>query len=416
MSMKSYVWSQLVVVLVVAGCSEQGPSPSARPDADAQGAMSDGGQDAGPQPGDVATSDGGGRDAGPLPGDGPTTEAGAPLAADGGGRPACPGEAVVVVQADVGPAPAPACPAACASPPCALATGQQVPFRLAVDDRWVFWTTRGKPCDGAIVRLAKGGGAPAPLVTGEDDPTYLVIDADTLYWAAARTIRSIRKDGTAPLVVAGGLAGPEAVAVDSERVYFRAHHPTAGVALIAAPRAGGATSVLASGHAVRGVAVDGQHVYFTTNDFPGAGVFRVEKRIGATPTAIARDQLHAWGILLDGERVYWTDYGLQGQDGAVFSALKDGSDRRTLARTQVESIGAGGAPTVAVDETHVYWVESDYERGRVMRVRKGGSEITVLAADQKGPNGVAVDRCGVYWSNIGDPRAAGGGSIWFLPR
>jgi sugar lactone lactonase YvrE len=59
-----------------------------------------------------------------------------------------------------------------------------------------------------------------------------------------------------------------------------------------------------------------------------------------------------------------------------------------------------GPQGVAVDGDHVYWANN--EAGTICRVPKAGGEIVVIATGQSRPVKVAVDDEGVYWTNSTD--------------
>ncbi len=59
--------------------------------------------------------------------------------------------------------------------------------------------------------------------------------------------------------------------------------------------------------------------------------------------------------------------------------------------------------SVAVNGTHVYWVNFD-PNGTVKAVPLGGGRVTTLASGQNLPDAVAVDRTHVYWADANGGR------------
>lgn len=70
----------------------------------------------------------------------------------------------------------------------ALATGQS-PYGIVVDGTNVYWANTGTQAnnhqDGAIVRVAIGGGTPVVVVSGQYWPRYLAVDGSQVFWTNA---------------------------------------------------------------------------------------------------------------------------------------------------------------------------------------------------------------------------------------
>ncbi len=112
-------------------------------------------------------------------------------------------------------------------------------------------------------------------------------------------------------------------------------------------------------------------------------------------------------IAVDGASVYFVDtygYGL----GRILKCAKKGCNNSptTLAS------GLNGAVGIAVDASNVYWTETGNNVvagqtvtgvGRVAKCAIGGcnDSPTVIAANQDGPTGIAVDAMRVYWATYG---------------
>jgi hypothetical protein len=68
-----------------------------------------------------------------------------------------------------------------------LATGQAVPFAVAVDGGGAYWTNGGTDCEtsstgGSVYGVPLAGGAPVPVATGERCPQAITTDGEYVYW------------------------------------------------------------------------------------------------------------------------------------------------------------------------------------------------------------------------------------------
>jgi hypothetical protein len=63
-----------------------------------------------------------------------------------------------------------------------VAASQPIPIGLAVNGGNIYWTLYGLSVPGQVVRAPISGGSPVPLVSGLDDPFSLTMTPTTLYW------------------------------------------------------------------------------------------------------------------------------------------------------------------------------------------------------------------------------------------
>ena len=92
-------------------------------------------------------------------------------------------------------------------------------------------------------------------------------------------------------------------------------------------------------------------------------------------------------ITTDEAYIYWTIY----FDNEVVRRRKSGGDIEIIATEQRSPWG------IAVDETHIYW--TNFNGYQIMRRRKSGGDIEIIASDQRGPRSVVLDDTHVYWTN-----------------
>lgn len=128
---------------------------------------------------------------------------------------------------------------------------------------------------------------------------------------------------------------------------------------------------------VTGVSVDEAAIYFNggLDDSYSMGLFRLE-RAGPPPQALAGFSIESssgsWGPFLDGERLYFMN-----NSDHIASIPKLGGDP---VDTVIDSSHLHG---FAVDETHLYWLESSKDGSNLKRVPKAGGQQELLASGLK---------------------------------
>jgi hypothetical protein len=91
-------------------------------------------------------------------------------------------------------------------------------FDLVVDNQDVFWIGGADSRAATIERAPKVGGSPAVLATGQDSPQKLALDDANVYWVASKTLMRIAKTGGAPMRVTSANDGD--IGVDEWSLYF----------------------------------------------------------------------------------------------------------------------------------------------------------------------------------------------------
>jgi hypothetical protein len=338
--------------------------------------------------GNLAGDGGGGNDSGPpathtSSGDG-GPEAG-PSSPDTGASST--GSTTACGTGSTGTSPVPS-GAACATTPTAKPTllvpnaNGSLPWGIAVDATQVFW---GMQETGPAMRATLAGGTAAPL--GVTSAWTVAVDATDVYTAdGAGHIVSCPKSGCAgaPRIVATTQASTMGIAVDATTVYWAT---TGGASILSAPKAGGATTTLASGGYPYEVALDDANVYWTDNDGP---IWKVAKT-GGSPIKLADqttvNSFQPMGIAVDGANVYFDT-----SDGKIWQVSKACGGAPLLLASD-----AGNEPWgLAVDEAAVYYASQ--QNGTVESVPIGGGCVTTLGSASGGATGVAVDATSVYFT------------------
>jgi hypothetical protein len=162
----------------------------------------------------------------------------------------------------------------------------------------------------------------------------------------------------------------------------------------------GSIEVLASGQPrTLSIAADGVNVYWTTSD----SVIGMPLADGP-PVVLATGQLVPHGLAVDGTSVYWSN-----TDGSVMKAPIAGGPWTLLATGTAYEVPSGGARTLGLDATRVYWTNpgTGAGDGKVLAVPIDGGAVVVLASGEESPSALAVGVTAVYY--------AAGGSIKVVP-
>jgi len=305
---------------------------------------------------------------------------------------------------------------AAALPPGALASRQDGPAALAVDDAYVYWQNLGagggggkspRPFSGGqIMRCDKTGCAnrPTELVSGvAHDPSLEIafaVNAANVYFDDFPSgIHACAKGGcdAGANVVSTDYAGR--LAADSANVYWAAK---GGNEVVENPMGGGPPTLLYSGDSEPyGIAVDSTDVYFTTTE--GAVLRCAIGGCSNAPTTLVTGPIGATLLALDAANVYWIVDNDE-SDAQILKCAKTGcSDPTILATHRYDPLA------IATDGDAVYWIElgmvlpPDYSSvpGSIFRCATAGcSGNPTLMIDQQEGAGLALDSTHVYWTTF----------------
>ena len=266
----------------------------------------------------------------------------------------------------------------------------QVASTIVVSGGYLYFTQvlTGTP----VLRVALTDGGPTLLDGGlvsslgppQPTPVSLAVDANNVYvWSVGTfalnssinnrdgTVVQIPIDGGAAITLRQNMevlyddAYLNAIAVDSQNVYWVEGASGSDGAVMRAPIGGGSAVVLYSGQEVpQAITTDGTNVYWADwgpfnamGDPAGAGSIWAGSIDGGTPKLLASNQGAPETIAVDLQNVYWANLGQLGGDlpspngGSVMEVPIDGGTVVTIASQQavpVSLLAAGGA---------VYWSE-----------------------------------------------------------
>ncbi len=102
-------------------------------------------------------------------------------------------------------------------------------------------------------------------------------------------------------------------------------------------------------------------------------------------------QAGPYGIAIDDRYAFWTNR----DNGKIMRKRLVASDAGDNGATAI-SIGEGTPAGISVDADYVAWVTKE---GNVVRARKDGTERTVLATTQDGPESILLQDAYIYWTN-----------------
>lgn len=180
------------------------------------------------------------------------------------------------------------------------------------------------------------------------------------------------------------LVGAPSTGADIGRANLDGSH--ADASFIATPDRGGSPSL--------GVAVDGQHVYWSSDNDDAQNEVGAIGRAKLDGSGVVQRFIAApepTGVAVDGSHVYW------GSDQSIWRANLNGSGASTL-------IGEASPLGIAVGAQHLYWIADPGQKfpSDVARANLDGSdvepELISLINGEEDTAGVAVAGAHVYWS------------------
>jgi hypothetical protein len=197
--------------------------------------------------------------------------------------------------------------------PRVLASGQDVPLRVAVDETrayWTNWSSCGDCSQGSVHAVPLvGNQAPLTIATKQDHPNGIAVDRLNLYWVTAGgNVMQVPLIGGAAITLATGLSNPFFVTVDATTVYW-----TLPTSLMSCPILGCNKKPTRIASGLQGpnvVSSDASALYFS--DWDAGTVLKLVKG-QTTPAVIARGLAHPNVVVLSTTDVYWHTAGPEGQ-------------------------------------------------------------------------------------------------------
>lgn len=292
-------------------------------------------------------------------------------------------------------------------------TCERVATGVAVDGDTVYWTAMRKG-DGFLLARPKAGGATRTLARRLTEPGEVVLHGNSVCVFDHRhgnddVVLRVPRAGGRPTIIAQDNDVYDLV-VEGDRLLF-----LCSSRIFAVPIGGGPVVPLIGREApdtdperedsdegsITAVAIDGQHRFWTTSGRSGWSLWR-EPRVGGKPLVIHRGSGSASTLIVDDRAAYVSVYQQE-----LVRVPKAGGVAKTLAS------GPQVRGNLAQDETRVYWALGRTEDlvapyPAILRVSKDGGAVETLTSyhldPRVNPTSLAVDATHVYFVNGDSPR------------
>jgi len=274
-----------------------------------------------------------------------------------------------------------------------LASRQKSPGTIVAYGATLFFAVNG-----AIMQMPKTGGTAIPVILGVR-PRDLRVDGSDVYWAEGDKVRRAYKDGGNALTIASKQKGPREITIHGNHVYWidagsdDSQEPTIRRAM----RDGTEPKTLASVGDAHGLVANSTGVYWA-NTRVGA-IMRLAPNTD-TPTVIVSGLKAPVDIAVDETHVYWVE------DDGLFRVELSGGVPQNLSQTRGRRL--------ALTQSHVYFIAGDGTNpvgDALMRVPKQGGHLGIIISE--GASDLAIDEMSVYWTR---QTGEGEGSILTVPR
>jgi hypothetical protein len=263
-------------------------------------------------------------------------------------------------------------------------------WAIALDRDNVYFTTN----NGRVMQLAKAGGEPIELASGQGEPNAIAVDEANVYW-----VNYNGGIGRAP--IGGGTveARPTApngayttLAMQGDTLYYTRYTDLDG-AVLRMPKTGGGEEVFVGGQIYpAGLAVDATHVYWS--GFSEMGIQRVPLT-GGTPELFNLSPWVRQGLTMDNDYVYWLQES-SGTAARVGRRLKQGGSEEPVV---VDLLAYNGGGNLVLDGAYVYWSAHPCSLAMAPQIIGSGDlEVTDLWAC---PFNIAIDDVDIYFTDPG---------------
>ncbi len=254
---------------------------------------------------------------------------------------------------------------------------------------------------------------PQALAGGQAGPVALALEGGNVYWnnggvgGKQSSLKSVSPGGGTPSTVVSTSAAPRSLIVVDKNLLWTDAPGTPGTGSIF--RAVGTsmpTQIVMNLDSPEGITYDQKNSKLFWTDFDDGAIF-TSLSDGSMSSKLVTGANYPYRIAADDQFIYWTNEGTKGMtDGSVarYDYTAAAAPPPPLASTQ------DTPRAIALDITNglataVYWATFSATSGEIVRVDVSSATPgtpEVVAMGQHSPNGVLVDGGYVYWTNRDD--------------
>jgi hypothetical protein len=211
---------------------------------------------------------------------------------------------------------------------------------IAIDSRYVYWVAGASGSDGAIMRSPIGGGSSTAIYSGQQIPQAVVTDGTSVYWADWGTFDSEGRsnndgtlwqgpvDGGTPIKLASNQEAPSAIAIDTKNVYWvnlgklgADNFPALNSgSVMNVPIGGGKVTTVANKQAVPvSIVIAGETVYWSEYGLSAPGLLMSAPTKGGPPAPLVTNLYDPAALAISGNTLYWTNANSSPTNGYIQS-------------------------------------------------------------------------------------------------
>ncbi|MCC6997693.1 MAG: hypothetical protein IT370_23955 [Deltaproteobacteria bacterium] len=278
-----------------------------------------------------------------------------------------------------------------------VAQGASYASGVAVDDEAVYWADAGNSTTGWVARIAKADGSTTKLVQ-QRGVWRLVLAGRVLHWIGPGEVRALSLDaapGTSPALVFDGSSIGGLAAVGGQVLVSDLHDDVIVASVAGQP----AAALLGALHGPSALAADAQSVYFANGR---DGTLCRAPLGGGAVEVLAEGSRAVAAVAVDATHVYWLEHGRTGgQDGRLLRLPRAAPALPPQLALETVVRGQHQPSALASDDTAVYWTtQLGAGAGAVMRADKAApATASLLSGPGLSPVGLAVDATSVYFAN-----------------